>query len=133
MALGVLDLLDLDLLPMQLVHVGDHIHALHTEDSKAGVGARPPPTRPSHAPYTPHTPWPTLAPPTRGLLGSARAICLSVCLSVCLPAYLSLSTWRAWTSMSTKEGTGSSSSLSVALKAPVAEPGLMKSLPSAQG
>jgi len=35
--------------------------------------------------------------------------------------------------MSTKEGTGSSSSLSVALKAPVAEPGLMKSLPSAQG
>ena len=128
MALGVLDLLDLDLLPMQLVHVGDHIHALLTEDSKAGVGARPPPTRPSHAPYTPHTrPGRRSRLPPVACWAARSAICLSVCLSI------SFSTWRAWTSMSTKEGTGSSSSLSVALKAPVAEPGLMKSLPSAQG
>jgi len=74
---------------MQLVHVGDHIHALHTEDSKAGVGARPPPTRPSHAPYTPHTrPGRRSRLPPVACWAARSAICLSVCLSVYLFLYM---------------------------------------------
>ena len=87
LALGVLDLLDLDLLPMQLVHVGDHIHTLHT-------GQRGQRGRATPHPHISYTPWPAHAPATRGLLGSARAFCLLTCPPIhylstyLLPVYL---------------------------------------------
>ena len=133
LALGVLDLLDLDLLAMQLVHVGDHIHTLHT--GQRGRRGRATPTHTSHA----HRGRRTRLPPAACWAARVPSALPPVHLSTtCLPIYylstypLSAYPWRAWTSMSTKEGTASSSSLSVALNAPVAEPGLMKSLPSAR-
>ena len=119
LALCVLDLLHLHLLPMQLVHIGDHIHALPAgwwrRDGRLLIRGLLAPVRAGSAKACARARARTPARPSRtrrrGGAGHPRA--------------------RACTSMRTKEGTGSSSSLSAALKAPVAEPWLMKSFPSA--
>ena len=57
------------------------------------------------------------------------SIFLTLTSSPC-SSYTYVTTFTPWISIRTKDGTASSSSLSAGLKAPVAEPGLMKSLPS---